>query len=288
MRRFRSALFVCVSVVGLSSAVLAAPAAPAKKPAAAAKKAGPPPPVTAEHKKALAEKFGGFKFGMSKDDVLGVLSKQIDDQYDDKLKATTDVATQDRLRRDKKADLQRVASTYIAFDAKTSPWDVSIIDGEFAHNTNEAMMERWENEGGKNQRRFFFFYEGKLWKMYLSLDVSIIPEDKRNFDTFRGVMESQYGAGAVDGGVITWRAGDFDARAVDRLKDYDALGIVVEDPKVRTDVVALRDQHKAPGKQTSAVIQSVIDTNNTDHPDMKANSGAVDAVIQAQGGTPKK
>ena len=48
-------------------------------------------------------------------------------------------------------------------------------------------MERWEKEGTKNQRRFFFFYHGKLWKMFISLDVSILPEDKKNFDTFQGV-----------------------------------------------------------------------------------------------------
>jgi hypothetical protein len=285
MRRIRGALFAVV--VGVSTGVVAAPAAPAKKPAAAPAKvvkATPPPMVTAEHKKALAEKFGGFKFGMSKDDVLGVMQKQIDEQYEDKIKATTDIGMQDRLRKDKKSELSRVASTYIAFDSKTSPWDVSIVDGEFAHNTNESMMEHWENEGGKNQRRFFFFYDNKLWKMYLSLDVSMIPEDKRNFDTFRAAMEGQFGKGGVDGGTIGWRAGDFDARAVDRLKDYGALGLVVEDPKVRTDVYALRDQHKAAPHETSAVIKSVIDTDNKDHPDIKANGGAVDAVIQAQGG----
>jgi hypothetical protein len=285
MRRIRGALFAVV--VGVSTGVVAAPATPAAKKPALAKapaKATPPPMVTAEHKKALAEKFGGFKFGMSKDEVLGVMQKQIDEQYEDKIKATTDIAMQDRLRKDKKAELSRVASTFIAFDSKTSPWDVSIVDGEFAHNTNESMMEHWENEGGKNQRRFFFFYDSKLWKMYLSLDVSMIPEDKRNFDTFRAAMEGQFGKGGVDGGTISWRAGDFDARAVDRLKDYGALGLVVEDPKVRTDVYALRDQHKAAPHETSAVIKSVIDTDNKDHPDIKANGGAVDAVIQAQGG----
>src|SRR5436190_2116672 len=81
---------------------------------------------------------------------------------------------------------------------KPSPWDVSIVEDEFAHNTGEAMLERWENQGGKNQRRFFFFFEGKLWKMLLSLDVSILPEDKKNFATFRQVMEGKYGAGEVN------------------------------------------------------------------------------------------
>ena len=231
------------------------------------------------------ERLGGFKFGMSKDDVLKVLQKQIDESYENKIKATTDVALQDRYRKDKKADLSRVSGTFVSFDAnKTTPWDVSVIDGEFAHNTNESMLVRWENSNGKNDRRFFFFYNGKLWKMFISLDVSIIPEDKRNFDTFKSVMEGQYGAGGIDNGTITWRAGEFDVRAVDRLKDYGALGLVVEDPKVRGSVEALRETKKPPEHKTSSVINAVIDKDNSDHPDMKANGGAVDAVINANGG----
>jgi len=291
MRLIKTVLLaVLVSSVGFAAPAAKAPAkAPAKTAKAPpVKKAGPPPMVTAEHKKALAEKFGGFKFGMTKDEVLGVLQKQIDERYEDKIKGTTDIAVQDRYRKDKKTELNRVSQSYITFDAKTSPWDVSIVEGEFLHNTNESMMERWENEGGKNQRRFFFFYDQKLWKMYLSLDVSMIPEEKRNFETFKGVMEGQYGTGAVVGNTISWRAGEFDVRAVDRLKDYGALGLAVEDPTVRTSVMATREQHKVPAHQNNSIINSVIDKDNKDHPDMKANNGAVDAVIQAQGGSAKK
>ena len=32
------------------------------------------------------------------------------------------------------------------------------------------------------------------------------------------------------------------------------------------------------------MIKAVLDTDNKDHPDIKSNGGAVDAVIQAQGG----
>ena len=114
-----------------------APAKMAKKKAPVAPKKKAAPPVTAEHKKALAELFAGFKFGMSKDEVLGVLQKQIDERYEDKIKATTDIAAQDRLRRDKKTELSRVSSTYVMFDGHKTGWDVSIIENEFAHNTGE-------------------------------------------------------------------------------------------------------------------------------------------------------
>ncbi len=290
MRRFRQALVLSL-LFGISVTPAIAggkKAAPAKK--TAAKKPAPPPKkaippmVNAEQKKALVEKMAGFKFGMTKDEILGVLQKQISERYEEKIKATTDVAQQDRFRREKKVELKRVADTYVNFDGKTGGWDVSIIEGEFAHNTNEALMDRWENENGKNNRRFFFFYNDRLWKMYISLDVSMIPDEKRNFETFKAVMESQYGKGAVDGGTISWRAGEFDARAVDKLRDYGALGLVVEDPKVRTEVVALREAKAPPKQGTPSVIKAVIDKDGKDHPDVKANAGAVEAVIQAQGG----
>jgi hypothetical protein len=278
-------LVLCLALsLGGPSALAGTPAkksAPAKKHVA----------VSAEHKKALAELLAGFKFGMTKDEVLASLQKQIDVSFEDKIKATTDIAQQDRLRRDKKAELGRIAGTFVSFDtdAKTG-WDVSIVDGEFAHSTGEALMEHWENQGGKNNRRFFFFFEGKLWKMFVSLDVSILPEDKRNFDTFRAAMEGKYGAGDVEDGRIEWRAGEFDARAVDRLKDYDALGLAIEDPRTRTQVEARRAEHAPKAKETPSVIKAVIDPDHKDHPDVKANTGAVDEVIKAQGGgtAPKK
>ncbi|MBA3460252.1 MAG: hypothetical protein H0T46_09855 [Deltaproteobacteria bacterium] len=294
MPRFSKLLLI--SLLAVSPIALAGGKAPAKKapaakaakaPKAPVKKAVPPP--SAEHKKKLAELLGGYKFGMTKDEVIADFGKKLDEKYADKLKGTTDVAAQDRIRADKKREIGAFKNTFVSFEAnKPSPWDVSIVEEELAHDTGESMLEKWENEGGKNQRRFFFFYQGKLWKMFVSLDVSILPEDKKNFDTFQGVMQAQYGPGNVEPGRITWRAGEFEVRAVDKLKSYDALGLAIEDAAVKKDVLALREV-KAPKKaETSAVIKAVLDTDKTDKPDVKANSNAVDEVIKAQGGTPKK
>jgi hypothetical protein len=296
MRRIRSALLLsvlfglAVPTVAMGQAKKAAPAKKAPAKAKAPAKPAPPPKkvvvpmVGAEQKKALVEKLAGFKFGMTKAEILAVLQKQINERYEEKIKATTDVAQQDRFRKDKKADLARVSQTFVKFDGKSTGWDVSIIEGEFAHNTNESLMERWENDGGKNNRRFFFFYNDRLWKQFISLDVSMIPEEKRNFDTFKAVMEGQYGKGAVEGGTIAWRAGEFDARAVDKLKDYGALGLALEDASVKGEIVALRVSKAPPKKDTPAVIKAVLDSDGKDKPDVKSNAGAVEGVIQAQGG----
>ncbi len=294
MPRFRTRfLLASLLGLGLAASASAAPKAPAKKaPVAKGAKAPKPPPPkkkvappNAEHKKKLSELMAGFKFGMSKDEVLGVLTKQVSDSYEEKIAATTDIAAKDRIRKDRKAEINRINATYVAFDAnKPSPWDVSIVEEELAHGTGESMMERWENQGGKNNRRFFFFYEAKLYKMFVSLDVSILPEDKRNFETFQGVMLGQYGPGDVDGGVITWNAGEFEVRAVDKLKSYGAIALVIEEPRVKKDVVAMRIEKAPPKKETNTIIKAVIDTDGTDKPDTKTNNNAVDAVIKAQGG----
>ncbi len=194
------------------------------------------------------------------------------------------MTAQDRLRSEKKGEVARVSQSFVAFDGKRTGWDVSIVEDEFAHHTGEAMLERWENSNGKNQRRFFFFHDGKLYKMFVSLDVSILPEDKKNFETFAKVMQGQYGAGDVEPGVVTWRTDEFHVRAVDKLRTYDALGLVIEDPREKKALVALREAKAPPKKETNAVIKSVIDTDDSDHPNIKQNMGAIDAVIKAQEG----
>lgn len=263
--------------------------APKKAPAAkqAKKEKAPPPkkipPVTAEAKKKLAANMGPYKWGMTKEEILANIQKDIDAQYEERIKATTDIPTQDRLRKDRKADYNRVAQTFTSFEGKRGGWDVSIIEEEFAHNTGESMLEKWEKEDGKNNRRFFFFHEGKLYKMFVQLDVSILPEDKRNFEQFKGVMQGAYGGGDVEADRITWRTPEFDVRAVDKLKAYGAVALVIENPAVKKELVAIREAKAPPKKEVNPIIKSVIDPDKTDKPDVKQNSG-IDAVIQANGG----
>lgn len=293
MPRFRTARLILASLLGLALATSPSLAAPKKKAAKAkAAKVEPKkkaPPVSAENQKKLAAALlKDFKFGMSKDEVLKILEAEISKKYDAEISETRDVARQDRIRAERKKDIARVKSTFEEFKQGTpSPWDVSIIEGEFAHGTGESMLERWENDGGRNNRRFFFFFEGKLWKMFVSLDVSILPEDKKNFETFAGVMQGQFGPGDVEAGKVTWRTAAFEARAVDKLRLSDALALVVEDPRVRPDVLAMREA-KAPAKKgTPSIIRAMIDEDDSQSLDVTGNRGAVDDVIKAQGGKKK-
>lgn len=288
MRRISS---VIVAALLMTSAAYAkeAPKKPAPAKKAPKAKAPPPkkvPPVSAEAKKKLALNMQSYKFGMTKEEVIANLSKSINEQSEEKIKATTDMMLQDRLRKERKAEIARIEKSYVAFEGKKGGWDVSIIEEEFAHNTGESMLEKWEKEDGKNNRRFFFFHDGKLYKMFIQLDVSILPEDKRNFDTFKGVMTGQYGAGDVEADRITWRTPEFEVRAIDKLKAYGAVALVIEDPRVKRDLVAIREAKAPPKKEMNPVIKAIVDVDGSSKPDVKNNT-AVDAVIQQNGGGKK-
>jgi hypothetical protein len=278
-----------LSVSALTLAPVAADAkAKKKKPVAAAKGAkgtavAKAPALTEDNKKALDSLHGGFKMGMSKDEVVGALSKQLDANYDEKLRATTDVYQQDGLRREKKTELRRITDTYIEFNGKRTGWDVSIVENEFAHKTGEAMLVYWENANGKNQRRFFFFVDGRLYKMFISLDTSFLPVDKRNFETFKAAMFGQYGAGLVDVGKIDWNVGTFTVTALDKLRNYDALALIITDPATNRTLAETRKAN-APAKQGPSQLTKMVLEKDGDQVDVNANSGAADAVIKANGG----
>jgi hypothetical protein len=287
---FKNTLIAATLMSGICTATQMADAKGKKaKPAAAAAAASPGGAakapakksvlVTAEHKKTLAGLFAGYKFGMTKAEVLAGLTKVVEESFTEKIQATTDVMAQDRLRREKKAEMTRISDTFVEFKGKKTGWDVSLIENEFAHNTNESMMVHWENNDGKNQRRFFFFSDGKLYKMFISLDTSILPADKRNFETFQAAMTSKYGPGDVDGGKITWNAGEFSAVAYDKLNSYDALCLVIVDNAENRALAELRSSKAVAKAGPSAITKAVLD-DGKDKIDINANQNAIDSVLK--------
>ena len=116
MRRFMSKTILLSLLLGLGAApaVAAGEKKPAPAKAAPKEKPAPPrkpaPPVSAESKKKLAELYAGFKFGMTKDEVINVLKKQIDQKYEERMKGTTDVTAQDRLRSETSLGRRRAGS----------------------------------------------------------------------------------------------------------------------------------------------------------------------------------
>ena len=286
LRSMRGKLFSSVIAILLAAGGTASakPKAKPKTPTTATAKKATMPAISAEHKKALAELLGAFKFGMSKDEVVGVLTKQLDDQYAEKITATNDIHTQDNLRAEKKDKIAEITKTFVEFNGQKTGWDVSIIDDQFARNTDESMLVYWENSGGKNQRRFFFFYQGKLWKMFLALDSKQIAEEQRTFDVFRKSMEGRFGGGLVDGNTEEWGTSDIDVKALDKLHFYDAFCLAVSDPKRAREVDQIRAEKAPPPKGEDPIMKTVLSKDPSDKPSLDENKDAVDAIIGGGGG----
>jgi hypothetical protein len=239
------------------------------------------PAVSPEHKKALASLHGVYKLGMTKEEVIAALTAQLDERYAEIIEKSTNVGFQDQKRKEKKQEVDRLKQSFVSFEGKKTGWDVSLVEDEFAHNTDESMLVYWETDGGKNQRRFFFFYQGKLYKMFLSLDTSQMAADSRNFESFRKTMESNFGPGLVEPGRLTWEAGDFHVAALDRLRQYDALCLVIWDPTVMTSLAALRAERAPKKAPQDNVMKQVLDGGGKE-PSLDENKGAIDDLIKRQ------
>jgi hypothetical protein len=240
--------------------------------------------------KALAELMGPYKFGMTSKDILGILSKQIGDRYKEKIAATTDVYAQDKLRRDRQAELDRIKKSFVEFKGAKTGWDVSIIDDQFAHNTDESMMVHWENapETGRDQRRFFFFHDGRLYKMLVALNSSQLKNEQRTFDYFRGLMETRYGKGSVKqakdiDGVdrpvgLEWRSKSHHVSALDKLAFYGSFVLVVADPGQESTLASIRQQNAKP-KSKNTALQTVLEKDD-DQLGLEDNKASSDAVLK--------
>jgi hypothetical protein len=285
---FRLAACALVGVFALGS--LTADALAGKKKS----KAKPKSASTAAFKgdaKALGELMGPYKFGMTSKDILGILSKQIGERYKEKIAATTDVYAQDKLRRDRQAELDRIKKSFVEFKGKKTGWDVSIIDDQFAHNTDESMMVHWENSadtGRGDQRRFFFFHDGRLYKMLIALNSSQLKNEQRTFDYFRGLMEARYGKGSVKtskdiDGVdrpvgLDWRSKSHHVAALDKLAFYGSFVLVVADPGQEATLASIRQQN-AQKKSKNTALQTVLEKDD-DKLGLEDNKAGSDAVLK--------
>ena len=273
------AAFLGLSAVGADEA--GAAKKKRKKPAAAS--------VQKVNARAIGELMGPFKFGMSSKEVLQILGKQIGEKYAERIKSTEDVYKQDKLRRDKQGEIDRIKKSMVEFKGKKSGWDVSIIDDQFAHNTDESMMVFWENEpgSGKDQRRFFFFHNGQLYKMFIAMNSGMLKGEQRTFAYFKNIMEQRYGAGLTvpekgkTSAYIDWNAKDFHLRAIDKLDFHGSFCLMIADPAVERSVQEQRASVAQPPKKNQ-VVDSMVkgDGSEPDNPSLDENKAAVDAILR--------
>jgi hypothetical protein len=299
MRRARTITYLLALAIGASGAFATAAldgdqvaeAAKKKKKKKKKKKAVVKVKLSAEQKKAREELMGPYKFGMTKDEVVAALQKQIEEKYAEQLANTEDVSKQDKLRKEMKKEIKRFAKSWVEFKGEASRWDVSIIGEQFKRNVDEAMLDYWENQDGKNQRRFFFFDDGYLYKMFVQIDTTQFSEEQQSFDFFASFAAERYGKDVIDPKThygVGYAAPIF-VQALDKIRTYDAFCLVIADPERHRAVDADRKERVDETVQKDKVIQEVTKDGHND-PDFQntGNKDAVKDVIKDGEATKKK
>jgi len=159
--------------------------ASAKGPAAGAQK-------PAEQKgHSIPELAGKFKWGMSPEDVMGLIQGDIELKYKPKIQAEPDASKQDLIRREMREEIEKMRSSYVKFSGQKIGWDVSLIDREYGHRNSESMLVMWE----PNQRRFLFFWHDKLYKQYIAYNAERFAG--KTFDEFAEGLQIRYGKAEI-------------------------------------------------------------------------------------------
>lgn len=229
--------------------------------------------------KALRELMGPFKFGMSEKQVIKVVKNQIKERYAEQIAQSNDVYEQDRLRTLQRQEVNRLKKSKVKFEGRKTGWDVSLIDDQFTHGTNESMMVHWETHQGKNQRRFFFFYDGELYKMFVQLDTAKLGDEQKSFKFFRALMEKRFGKGRVHATGLSWKLRDIHVDAIDKLKFYNSFCLIMTEPRRAREVAELRAERQKKGSKYNPVIRSVIEDVDDGGPDIDEGAGNIDRLL---------
>jgi hypothetical protein len=215
----------------------------------------------ADSTQAIAEALGELHWGMSKDELLKLLKKQIHAEFEQRIKVERDVMRQDALYQEAQDRYRRIHENFVTFDGQKSGWDVSPVANEFTHGNGEAMLV----VANKHSRDLYFFMHGKLWKWYRELapDAPEIADSRDAMMAFR----ARFGRGksqqdrldetklAYTG--VTWSDASTRVTALERGND---TCLIFEDVRVVPQLVVLRRnaQPKTEKARAALAVESVL------------------------------
>jgi len=258
-----------------------------------AKSSGGGSKARAADARAVGELAGKFKWGMSPEDAIKLITEGVHAKYADMIKKEPDIYKQDQLRKDEGEEVQKVKDSYVKFDGitpGTKEWGTSIIQSEFAPRNDESMMTLWE----KDQRRFLFFWHDKLYKQFIAFNAEHPVFAGKSFDDFAKLIQNRYGPAEMKFTQmktkqdmkldhLEWPAsGDYQLYAIDQSEFYGNFCLVLFNPATARDVEKARTEHNTKPAKGNALIDAV-----TQQPKVGTDSNE-NIVDQITGKTPTK
>jgi hypothetical protein len=266
---------------------LASPPAGSGKPATG--KGGDAPQVTS-----LSAFTDGIKWGISHAELTKMFTQTggvIWKDYDEKLAKARVGPEQTALEAEREQVKGAFGRSFIEFKDTPTGYDTTGIRGEFTYKNKESLM--WVNRQGK--KRYFFFINDKLWKMYDEVPLSDGgPMGKAYLDAVNKLNAQLNAQGRVQGAdpakgvnatTVDWKDGANHLRAVDRSSDK-VVGIAIEDSGILSNLAALRPNKMADPTEIDPSIAAV--TKGTNRSDPNAAASGSGSAKKAPPPPPKK
>ena len=147
----------------------------------------------------------------------------VESQYRQALSVTSDPLQRDALKRERVKQSRELEQTYLEFGGE-SEYDKSLLTGEFRHGAGDAMMKARKGE----EETFYFFNQGRLWKVLHSMPSHVNAEQIERHLTARfgtaAHLEGTHGQTEV-----VWEANGRIIALSDRRADYGCFTLTHAD-----------------------------------------------------------
>jgi len=240
--------------------------------------------AVAPSKDELGKIMGKYKWGMTPEDVVKIIADEANEKYSELVGKESDVYKQDQLRKQRDEEVEKFKSSLVKFEGTKTGWDTSIVDKEFVHKNDESMLVRWE----KDQRRFLFFWNGKLYKQYIAFNAEHPAFKGKSFDDFANLIQARFGQAETKFGTmrtkddvvvdhLEWPASqDISLWAIDQSSFYGNFCLKL----TQASVVAALESARGGKVQKQAKGNALIDAVTTPNDNKKdPNDDIVDQIV---------
>jgi len=238
----------------------------------------------------IAPMIEEYEWGMSSDEVIKVLGAKIQKEFQEKMGKANDPIKEDKLHQDMLKKIKEVKKSYTEFTGQVTGYDSSLVKTEYTHKNSETMLVFTKDmKGDRKWDDYFFFINGKLWKIFRAFDAEMFPG--LTWKDVQSAMESKFG-----GGPFKLKHFDPDTKVVSTLgvqwqdkatmltllnytSFYGIFCLRFEDKAVLEQIDSLR-VNKPAEKTGPSVVDAITEGSATD--------GSSDIVDQLTKKKPKK
>jgi hypothetical protein len=241
----------------------------------------------------LTMMMDGLRWGMSHAEVTKTYSENggvIWKDYDEKLAKARVGPEMTAVENEREQAKLAFGRSFIEFKDTPTGYDATGIKGEYTYRNREALM--WINRQGK--KRYFFFINDRLWKMYDEVPLSDGGSYGKSYIDAVNTMNGKLGAqGRIQGAdaskginstTVDWKDGSSHLRVVDRSGEH-AVAVVMEDSGTLGNLASLRTMK---AEDPTAIDPTIAAVTKGGLSDPNAVRAAASASAGGKKGAPPK